>query len=896
MTASRTRNDTFPFFFHIGLLFLSSQPLSSTQSPDTAATMSLSRTGSRRSNSQLMVSGAGDGSVATRASFALPPLADAITTCPICTREFDDPRLLQCFHSFCLPCLRACDSTNKPPDIQCPVCTFITKSSAGLDRLPRNYFAAECVRLRKGERSCQNCERQDATQYCRQCASMLCAPCSTRIHNHPIFRKHEVVIVTEKKTAAVDREGLADEGGSETASAVQVDDDARAWNNLYEVGLWSAAAGVGGDTASGNANSKVDAPTKRTKGPVVTRLTCAKHASNELTLYCSTCKEAVCNLCVPEHTSQRHKLVAMDTVAKQIQRYQIPSLHKFLDVFQQRAEVCANSIQAAREGVLKESYKSTAHAIHAHFDELADAISQRRHQLIGELNDVYAEKNQRLAEQEAMLRSQEHMAVLSRVHSASLLLSSGVATTLGGTAPGTGDEDTRSCTSDITVRKLQALEVEWQGHTSAIQERRSRHQQHAASTSSLDGICESNSAVGNHLSQEQEMPVVASGRTVAPPAPIADPATMKALLSHFNVFPSNSGTPSVVCDVGGSCSTYETFLRSLEASDEPCVDLDIRADFTGNPSRFSGCKEEDGEEGAQAESAALGFSHAWLVASFRKRLYGSIECRRGARDRTFPLPALPGSGETLSPPQAVTELTLVRDGHHTPTVDPRRGVLYCIGCGGGRRLYQNPALAGSVSVVTSSIGVGRREQVVGPGPAAFCTLDQLHAFVEVSLSPGGMSVKNFQGVSFSHGVLAAPTGDASSAAPGNSKRAGGGNYIRSWVVLGLPSSLPYRPPPPSVPPNAPVDDWRTAAESAGWVLLQEHEGDETLSGDRHWGVWGSMDENGLPFAGPFHAFRVQLTGRNSSQCNHLMISGVEIYGTLTATSPPPSIDDAPTAE
>ena len=83
---------------------------------------------------------------------ANPPIAaEDLTKCGICKETVNDPKALQCLHTFCLMCLKewsSSDSSNGNHVI-CPACKKTTTLPAdGVDGLPRNFFVSSLMERR----------------------------------------------------------------------------------------------------------------------------------------------------------------------------------------------------------------------------------------------------------------------------------------------------------------------------------------------------------------------------------------------------------------------------------------------------------------------------------------------------------------------------------------------------------------------------------------------------------------------------------------------------------------------------------------------------------------------------------------------------------------------------
>ena len=102
-------------------------------------------------------------------------------------------RTLPCLHSFCHGCL-GCFSVEIKEDnhyITCPVCRQTTQqldkvvsgfqSAFLINNLMELYQVLEKVSGSK-QNNCENCHKEQATGYCKQCSVLLCQTCTDK-HN-----------------------------------------------------------------------------------------------------------------------------------------------------------------------------------------------------------------------------------------------------------------------------------------------------------------------------------------------------------------------------------------------------------------------------------------------------------------------------------------------------------------------------------------------------------------------------------------------------------------------------------------------------------------------------------------------------------------------------------------
>jgi hypothetical protein len=69
-----------------------------------------------------------------------------LITCSLCSKLYDDPRLLPCSHTYCFQCINRIISTNKN-HFQCPSCDGSKMTKNDIDSLPSNRIIHDIVEL-----------------------------------------------------------------------------------------------------------------------------------------------------------------------------------------------------------------------------------------------------------------------------------------------------------------------------------------------------------------------------------------------------------------------------------------------------------------------------------------------------------------------------------------------------------------------------------------------------------------------------------------------------------------------------------------------------------------------------------------------------------------------------
>ena len=119
-------------------------------------------------------------------------------SCSVCMGPLNDPKILPCFHTFCLHCLNELQRTGgKHGEIKCPECrrTFQVPGSGYPKDLPTNFRVnslLDVVAIRKCNVAgvkCGNCGKTSGQSfYCFKCCSFWCDDC---IAAHNIIRANK---------------------------------------------------------------------------------------------------------------------------------------------------------------------------------------------------------------------------------------------------------------------------------------------------------------------------------------------------------------------------------------------------------------------------------------------------------------------------------------------------------------------------------------------------------------------------------------------------------------------------------------------------------------------------------------------------------------------------------
>ncbi|XP_023933557.1 E3 ubiquitin-protein ligase TRIM56-like, partial [Lingula anatina] len=123
-------------------------------------------------------------------------------TCHICLGEYKDPRVLPCYHTFCLECIADHAAKNGVQNkFFCPVCRQEAPvPPGGLDTLVKNFFLRKVTDFMRDQKApegrlCEYCKHKEATLLCQGCpkTNQLCATCRELHDSIPALTDHHFV-------------------------------------------------------------------------------------------------------------------------------------------------------------------------------------------------------------------------------------------------------------------------------------------------------------------------------------------------------------------------------------------------------------------------------------------------------------------------------------------------------------------------------------------------------------------------------------------------------------------------------------------------------------------------------------------------------------------------------
>ena len=133
-----------------------------------------------------------------------------VIICQLCSKPFDDPRILSCLHSFCLQCLHhEIEKSGSQQMFQCSICEQNTSIPVGgASVLPQNLhlgFEVEVAgymskMVNNSEMCCDECVdgcNGLAVVFCCMCRQFLCKVCRDYHSSSRRFSKHKIVLLDQ---------------------------------------------------------------------------------------------------------------------------------------------------------------------------------------------------------------------------------------------------------------------------------------------------------------------------------------------------------------------------------------------------------------------------------------------------------------------------------------------------------------------------------------------------------------------------------------------------------------------------------------------------------------------------------------------------------------------------
>jgi tripartite motif-containing protein 2/3 len=287
--------------------------------------------------------------------------------CGICNEYFkDEPKLLSCLHTFCESCLKSTMLTGSL-SLSCPTCKVQSMiPQNGISGLQTNFYAVNLKRILHQNQYCTNCDvgsTTPASYCCTECSKVLCSTCS----------KSHVMIISENQET----------GESKLHNAVAL--------------CRLAISEVMKTNEGGSPKPLLDTDNisiEISQNP--NQLICPSHDNEKLSLYCTTCETAICEVCAErvhfEHISEpmataiSKERVAMQDMADAVDA-QVPLIRNTID-----------QVNKVKES-LSQNLNETQTKIEECFSHVIQSLNERRAKMLEEAAAVSKQKQKVLQKQ-----------------------------------------------------------------------------------------------------------------------------------------------------------------------------------------------------------------------------------------------------------------------------------------------------------------------------------------------------------------------------------------------------------------------------------------------------------------------------------------------------------------
>ena len=126
--------------------------------------------------------------------------------CGLCFKDFKEPKLLPCLHSFCLDCLDVYVQNNvKNKDFCCPLCEQTIKLPGdGVRNFETNFYIVSDLMSCGEERHCDLCGPEvNAISHCADCEEDYCERCTDTHAKMKVSRAHMLIVLTETQSGRI---------------------------------------------------------------------------------------------------------------------------------------------------------------------------------------------------------------------------------------------------------------------------------------------------------------------------------------------------------------------------------------------------------------------------------------------------------------------------------------------------------------------------------------------------------------------------------------------------------------------------------------------------------------------------------------------------------------------
>ena len=269
-------------------------------------------------------------------------------SCSVCMSPFTHPKILPCFHTFCLHCLNELQRTSgKNGEITCPECRnkFQVPGSGYPKDLPANFRMNSLLDVMAIQKcniagvKCGNCEKTSARSfYCFKCCAFWCDDCITAHNIIRANKDHRVLAIKDFQD-----------------------------QDIEDV----------------------------LKRPVFCQI--EHHESEELKFFCKNCENAICNTCaITLH--EGHAKLLLQNVANERKS----SLQSAMETQKEKALQMRNTITSLQSecNEIQEQVASVKKSALSFIDNLMKVFEAKKRELFKEVKDKAQQVIERLVEKQ----------------------------------------------------------------------------------------------------------------------------------------------------------------------------------------------------------------------------------------------------------------------------------------------------------------------------------------------------------------------------------------------------------------------------------------------------------------------------------------------------------------
>ncbi|XP_050414539.2 tripartite motif-containing protein 45 [Patella vulgata] len=274
--------------------------------------------------------------------------------CSICLNDFQEPKIIDCQHSFCYNCLEDyVHRTSTNGQFLCPLCRQnIIVPLGGMNQFSSKHQMTNDSTLQIQQ--CDVCLNNEATCRCRDCQQHLCDSCKSTHDKLAVCKGHVVVKI----------DGISEQG-------------------LKEITFEKPVSNVKEDISE---NSRV--------ASVHPADFCPNHPSKKTKIYCKDCLVAVCFKCfVNDHNGHTYLDLQEDDVREQI-RDELNKLKVEIEEHINKLQNHSTSLQSRLSDV-EEAAKSACENVDTHVKNISDKIHEIGENIKEEIKKTFNEENEK---------------------------------------------------------------------------------------------------------------------------------------------------------------------------------------------------------------------------------------------------------------------------------------------------------------------------------------------------------------------------------------------------------------------------------------------------------------------------------------------------------------------